>query len=81
MNLKGWASTLPATYTEPEVQLTRGQGCLQCRKTTYQGREAVFEVMSVTDAIRDLINRHKPVDEIKKAGLPRRHASFERKRD
>jgi general secretion pathway protein E len=63
---EGLGFALPATYTEPEVQLTRGRGCLQCRKTTYQGREAIFEVMSVTDALRDLINQRTSADEIKK---------------
>ncbi len=63
---EGLGLALPSTHTEAEVQLTRGQGCLQCRKTTYQGREAVFEVMSITDEIRDLINQRTPSDEIKK---------------
>ncbi|MBM4311655.1 MAG: type II/IV secretion system protein [Deltaproteobacteria bacterium] len=63
---EGLGLSLPATYSEPEVQLTRGRGCLQCRKTTYQGREAVFEVMSVTDTVRDLINQRINADEIKK---------------
>ena len=63
---EGLGLELPSTYTEPEVQLTRGQGCLQCRNTTYQGREAVFEVMSTTDAIRDLINQRSAADEIRK---------------
>ncbi len=63
---EGLGLALPATCTDPEVQLTRGRGCLQCRKTTYQGREAVFEVMSVTDTVRDLINQRINADEIKK---------------
>ena len=63
---EGLGLSLPATYTEPEVQLTRGRGCLQCRKTTYMGREAVFEVMLITDTVRDMINQRMSVDEIKK---------------
>jgi type II secretory ATPase GspE/PulE/Tfp pilus assembly ATPase PilB-like protein len=63
---EGLGLSLPATYAEPEVQLTRGRGCLQCRKTTYRGREAVFEVMLVTDTVRDMINQRMSVDEIKK---------------
>ena len=63
---EGLGLELPSTHTENDVQLTRGRGCLKCRKTTYQGREAVFEVMSVSDPIRDLINQRSPSDTIKK---------------
>jgi len=63
---EGLGLSLPATYTEPEVQLTRGRGCLQCRKTTYRGREAVFEVLSITETVREMINQRINADEIKK---------------
>ncbi len=63
---EGLGLQLPSTYTEAEVQLTRGRGCLKCRKTTYQGREAVFEVMPVSDTIRDLINQRISAEDIRK---------------
>ena len=30
-------------------------GCNECRGTGYRGRSAIFEIMEVTDAIRELI--------------------------
>ncbi|RPI54806.1 MAG: type II/IV secretion system protein, partial [Acidobacteria bacterium] len=35
--------------------LQRGRGCLQCRQTGYNGRDGIFEILPVTDAIRRLI--------------------------
>ena len=33
----------------------RGRGCVQCGDTGYRGRIGLFEVMEITDAVRDLI--------------------------
>jgi general secretion pathway protein E len=35
--------------------LNRGRGCLNCRQTGYIGRDGIFEILPVTDAIRRLI--------------------------
>jgi general secretion pathway protein E len=36
--------------------LKRGRGCLQCRQTGYSGRDGIFEILPITDAIRRLIS-------------------------
>jgi len=33
----------------------RGKGCSECSNTGYRGRKAIFEMLIITDAIRDLI--------------------------
>ncbi|MHB8828120.1 MAG: GspE/PulE family protein [Syntrophales bacterium] len=38
-----------------QFNLRRGRGCEHCRKTGYQGRQPVFELITVTQEIRDLI--------------------------
>jgi general secretion pathway protein E len=48
------------------VELKRGVGCRLCRHTGYQGREGVFEVLRVTDDIKQLINERTPAEAIKK---------------
>jgi len=35
--------------------LKRGNGCLHCRQTGYSGRDGIFEILPVTDAIRRLV--------------------------
>ncbi|MFC2174115.1 type IV-A pilus assembly ATPase PilB, partial [Acidobacteriota bacterium] len=38
-----------------KLQLHKGAGCTECNNTGYRGRIGLFEVMEVTDAIRELI--------------------------
>ncbi|MEN6521789.1 MAG: ATPase, T2SS/T4P/T4SS family [Armatimonadota bacterium] len=47
------------------VQLFRGQGCNNCDGSGYHGREAVAEVLTVTDDIRKMIMTNPSSDQIK----------------
>ena len=46
-----------------------GEGCPECSKTGYRGRVGLFEMVVVTDAIRELINRRAPTLAIKQKAL------------
>lgn len=37
-----------------------GTGCTRCNDTGYHGRTGIYEYLSITDPIRDLINERKP---------------------
>ncbi len=39
----------------PNIELQRGRGCDVCNNTGYKGRVGLFEVMEITDDIRELI--------------------------
>jgi type IV pilus assembly protein PilB len=43
----------------------RGAGCMECSQTGYVGRIGVYEVLRVTDEMRDLIVRNATLDEIR----------------
>ncbi len=49
--------------------LYRGQGCPACRKTGYMGRIGIFEVLCVTDTIRQLIQSRANASEIRAAAV------------
>jgi len=51
------------------VTFYRGRGCERCRQTGYRGRIGVFEMMTVTDHLRELILRKAPTHELRQAGL------------
>lgn len=53
--------------TNPPEPVTfyRGKGCNFCEGTGYQGRQAVFEVMTVTDEMRRLVLTRPSVDKIR----------------
>jgi type IV pilus assembly protein PilB len=51
------------------VTFYRGKGCDRCRQTGYRGRIGIFELMLVSDHLRELILRKAPTHEVRQAGL------------
>jgi type II secretory ATPase GspE/PulE/Tfp pilus assembly ATPase PilB-like protein len=47
----------------------KGEGCSGCRTTGYSGRIGVFELLTMTDAIRDLVINRAPASLLKSAAL------------
>jgi type II secretory ATPase GspE/PulE/Tfp pilus assembly ATPase PilB-like protein len=45
--------------------IRRGRGCPECNNTGYRGRTGIYEVMVVSDKIRDLIMEKQPSERIK----------------
>ena len=43
------------------MTLVRGKGCAGCRETGYRGRTGIFELMVVSDAVRDAIAQGRTV--------------------
>ncbi len=48
-----------------DVKVYKGKGCPKCNGTGYKGRTAVYEVLGITQEIKNAINLHKPISEIK----------------
>jgi general secretion pathway protein E len=46
------------------IQHTRGAGCVACRGTGYRGRVGVFEMLTVSDEMREAITRRAPKSEL-----------------
>jgi len=47
------------------IRVFKGKGCPVCHNTGYTGRTGVFEVLNVTDAIREAIMQGKDADSIR----------------
>lgn len=45
----------------------QGRGCPECYDTGYKGRTAIFELLDLTDDIREMIAGRKPLSKLKKA--------------
>jgi general secretion pathway protein E/type IV pilus assembly protein PilB len=50
----------------PDV-LYRGRGCRNCQNTGYRGRTGIFELMTVTEEVRQLILERAPSGQIRRA--------------
>jgi type IV pilus assembly protein PilB len=53
----------------PSLKVYEGRGCPACRNTGFKGRVGLYEVMEITDAIRDLVMVGATSVEIQKRAL------------
>ncbi|HEX2900155.1 MAG TPA: GspE/PulE family protein, partial [Bacteroidia bacterium] len=47
----------------------RGSGCAECQHTGYRGRIGIFEYLSMSESLRDLITRGASLEEIRREAL------------
>jgi len=59
--LKSWGLDPSSEY-----QFTRGKGCSHCFGTGLRGRIAIYEVLTLTDALRHAIGEHAGVEELRR---------------
>ncbi len=52
-----------------KIILYKGEGCPHCKDTGYKGRIAIFELMIISDTIRDLITRNVTTGKLKEAAI------------
>ena len=50
-------------------QFAFGKGCDSCHYTGYKGRTAIFEIMTVTEGVRELIMDNVPTSHLREAAL------------
>ncbi len=55
--------------TSPDSDFYRGQGCDGCNQTGYKGRKGIFELLRITEPLRDLINQRAPTVALKKCAI------------
>ena len=63
---------LDAGFTPEEAKTTTisiGRGCAACNKSGYKGRVGLYEVMEITDEVRELILVGASAIELKKKAL------------
>ena len=52
-----------------EITLYKGEGCPYCKDTGYRGRVAIFELMVITENIRDLISKNASTGKLREAAI------------
>jgi len=62
MLTKPWKTPLPTNAQQP-------MGCLECRNTGYRGRAGVYEIMSLSETIKENIHEHGQSNEIRKQAI------------
>ncbi|MDX2176916.1 MAG: type IV-A pilus assembly ATPase PilB [Candidatus Sumerlaeia bacterium] len=54
---------------DPEATFAKGSGCDKCRHTGKKGRVGLYEIMSVSDNLRDEIMNGTPTNKLKKIAM------------
>ena len=82
--LRGICSQCRATYQPSEIQLAQlelsrrdigqqnfhyGKGCDACNQTGYKGRMGIYELMKMSDPLRELINERAPAVTLKEKAV------------
>ena len=52
-----------------QLRLYRGKGCKYCNDSGYAGRIGIFEVMDITEKLKEMIMQRKNSEEIKKQAI------------
>jgi len=55
--------------TMPGLKIYQGKGCESCKHTGYKGRTAIYEVLVINEAIRELILARASAEQIKRKAL------------
>ena len=55
----------PAVHAGKPVR--QGRGCIECQHTGYRGRTGIYELLLVTDAVRELVLTNADASRVKKA--------------
>ncbi|MBN2586281.1 MAG: Flp pilus assembly complex ATPase component TadA, partial [Candidatus Fermentibacteraceae bacterium] len=63
------ASLRESIGLEDGVVLKRGVGCRNCRGTGYKGRIGVFEVLAMTEELRNAVVNRATIDEIRRLAV------------
>ncbi|PYO69947.1 MAG: type II secretion system protein E, partial [Gemmatimonadetes bacterium] len=59
------AAALLAHQPVGKITLERGRGCAACRDTGYRGRTGLFELLVITDELKQAIARLEPLAQLR----------------
>ena len=65
---EGFAADLRLTYNS-QFRLYRAKGCRECNKTGYRGRMGLFELLTVSDPIKQMIISRKSIPELRRTAM------------
>ena len=64
-----WHELVGAAAIAPPAKVYLPAGCLECRNTGYLGREGIYEIMPLTNALLTYISSESDIQEIRQAAI------------
>jgi len=69
VDLEAWNLLIKPFKARPPQQFMKPVGCLECRDTGYLGRMGVYEIMLLTEPLRELIRDDSDIDTLRRQGI------------
>ncbi|WP_223826027.1 GspE/PulE family protein [Spongiibacter pelagi] len=60
-----WQALVKPWKLSPPKQVHQAQGCLECRNTGYQGRQGIYEILTVEGELQAAIHEDVPLDQLR----------------
>jgi general secretion pathway protein E len=69
VDVDAWNLLTKPFKARPPSQFMKPVGCLECRSTGYQGRMGVYEIMLLTESVREIIKADTDIDTLRRQGI------------
>ena len=69
VDIEAWNLLTKPFKARPPQQLMKPVGCLECRDTGYLGRMGVYEILMLTESLRELIKADTDIDTLRRQGI------------
>jgi general secretion pathway protein E len=64
-----WQQLVTPWRMAPPKSGYQPKGCLECRNTGYYGREGIYEILLMSEAVQDLLGEQSGLDTIRRQGM------------
>ena len=65
----GWQQLIAPWRAEAPAQFFAAEGCLECRNTGFYGRQGIYEVLLMSDAVKELVSGDMNLAGVRKAAV------------
>ena len=65
----GWQQLIAPWRAESPKQVYSAEGCLECRNTGFYGRQGIYEVLTIDDAVKGMINNDMNLAGLRQAAV------------
>ncbi len=69
LDIEQWKSLIKPWSTNPPSQIYQADGCLECRQTGFLGRKGIYEMMPLTDELKQDITENFNLVEFRKHAI------------
>jgi general secretion pathway protein E len=68
-DVDAWNLLIKPFKARPPAKVYRPVGCLECRNTGYYGRVGIYEILPMTESVRELVNAESDIETLRTEGM------------